>query len=673
MSDHIKMPDVVPLVRYLANGTQTVFAYPFPIFASEDLAVYLDGARQASGFTISEAGDTDGGAVTFATSPTAGIIVTLERRMPLERLTDFMEGGDFSAQAINTELDFLTAGLQQVQRDQSPMLRYHDHETPGTTALPDRQTRAGKALGFDGDGNPVAVSLAGSMAAPNFTAQGVGAVTRTTSDKFSDGVSVKDFGAKGDGLTDDTLAIQKAIAAHSSIYVPPGTYLISQPLVLGSNQTLVGAGQSATIKANTLVNILEIVASYVTVQNLRLEGGQVGIKLFGRDAPCVNVTVSDVTVWQAKTGILLDGYTDTNRPTYWNNFDRVTVLQPAVNGIHLACSGAGDTPNANRFHECRVYSLGATMSGHGLYVEKGAFNNSFIDFEANVHPTALACVRVGAGSNKTLFVNLYTESSNEVPNIQLDLGSIETAIYNLLSMSNGAAIYDLSGGQYTAYNAGFPYKNRLQRSSVTDMTAKLQRFDTEYIDTYGTVTLDLSHSVHLVSSFGGALTVNLPNAGDAPGAMMVIKKIDSSKNVITVKETGGNGPDGSDAYLGSENDYIQLLSNGAEWFVIASSRSAGNTRFFDGSGIYDIDMAVDTYFISSFGGAVTARLPPANAAKSVGRTVTIKKTDVSSNVVTVSVQGGPGPDQYNQPLTSQFSAITVVSDGGQWFIVSRFN
>ena len=34
---HIKMPDVAPLVRYLADGAQTVFDYPFPIFASEDI------------------------------------------------------------------------------------------------------------------------------------------------------------------------------------------------------------------------------------------------------------------------------------------------------------------------------------------------------------------------------------------------------------------------------------------------------------------------------------------------------------------------------------------------------------------------------------------------------------------------------------------------------------
>ena len=282
-------------------------------------------------------------------------------------------------------------------------------------------------------------------------------------------------------------------------------------------------------------------------------------------------------------------------------------------------------------------------------------------------------MRVGAGSNKSLFVNLYTELSNTVPNIQLDAGSIETAIYNLLSASDGAAIYDLSGGQYTAYNAGFPYKNRLQRTTVTDLNAKLQRYDTEYIDASGTVTLDLSHSIHLVSSFGGALTVELPPAGDASGVMMCIKKIDSSKNVITVSEDGaGAGPDGTSYYLGSENDYVQMLSNGAEWFVISSNRSAGNTRYYDGTGTYDIDMAVDTYFLSSFGGALTARLPPANATKAAGRTVTIKKTDVSANVITVSVQGGGGLDQYSQTLTSQFDAITAVSDGSQWFILARF-
>ncbi len=674
MTDHIKMPDVTPIVRYLANGSETEFEYPFPIFASEDLSIFINGARQISGFTIEGAGETTGGTVTFDTAPAEDAVVTLARFMPIERMTDFLEGGDFSAQSINNELDYMVAVMQQVNRAVDLMLRYGDFETPGEVELPSRTLRANKALGFDADGDPIAVSLEGSMAAPDFTAFGTGAVTRTSTDKFGDMISVKDFGAVGDGVADDTEAFQKALAVHDAVYIPPGTYLITGTIALEPYKALIGAGQSSIIacQSNAFVAI-EIPCGFTTLQNFRIEGGLVGIKLYGEDSECVQNSISDIQIIAPATGVLLDGHDDTNKPCYWNNFTRVLVDQPSTHGFHLTKTGAGDTPNANKFHACRVYSHGADISGAGFYVQHGAFNNAFIDCEANVKGTAQGCFIIGAGSDKTLLVNPFAESNNEVPNIKLESGSIETSIINLLSASNGAAIWDLSGGEYTAYNAGFPHKNRLQRTTCTDMNATLQRFDTEYIDTSGTVTLDLSHSVHLVSSFGGALTVELPNAEDASGVMMVVKKIDSSANVITITEDGGGaGPDGRNYYLGAENDFAMMLSNGAEWFVIASNRAPGNTRYHDGTGTYDIDMAVDTYLLSSFGGALTARLPPANAPESVGRTVTIKKIDVSANAVTVTEQGGSGPDQSSQPLADQYDAITVVSDGGQWFIVNRF-
>lgn len=673
INEHIKMPAVSPLIRFVANGTQTTFQYPFPIFASEDLAVYFDGARQYSGFDVSDAGETNGGTIEFDTAPSSGTVLTLERRLPLERVTDFIEGGDFSAQAINNELDYLTASVQQIDRALSPMLRYSDHEMAGNVEMPTRTQRANKALGFDGNGDPIAVSLEGSMAAPDFTASGTGAVTRTSHDKFSDALSVKDFGAKGDGLTDDTLAIQKALTAYDSVYLPEGRYLISGTITIKARQTLKGAGQTSVLECQDhSFNAIEVVEDHSCLANFRIEQGNIGIKLYGRDRPVVQTSVCDITIVQANTGVQLDGYNDTNKPCYWNNFDRVLVEQPAINGFHLTKSGAGDTPNANKFHACRAYSLGADITNAGFYIEHGQFNNSFIDCEANVKGTAQGCFIIGANSNKTLLINPYAESFNQVPNIKLENGSIETAIYNLLSVSDGAAIWDLSGGDYTAYNAGFPFKNRLQKTTVTDLNATLQRFDTEYIDASGTVTLDTSHSVHLVSSFGGALTVNLPNAANAVGVSMTVKKIDSSQNVITVAEDSGNGPDSRNYYLGSENDYVMMLSNGAEWFVTASNRTAGNTRYYDGSGIYDIDMSVNTYLVSSFGGALTARLPPANAPEAIGRTVTIKKIDVSSNIVNVSELGGSGPDGYTQPLNAQYKAITVVSDGARWFIVNKF-
>jgi hypothetical protein len=554
------------------------------------------------------------------------------------------------------------------------MLRYSDHETPGASVLPDKGVRSGKVFGFDGDGNPAIYEPGDSMAPPSFTASGTGAVTRLITDKAADLISVKDFGAVGDGLTDDTTAIQNALQAHDSVFLPEGTYLISATISLTARKSLIGAGQSSNIICQSNgFNAIEVPQYQSEIRNLRIEGGDVAIKLFGSISECTQNSVSDVVIIGAGTGIQLDGYNDTEKPCYWNNFSRILIEQPLVNGVHLTKTGSGDTPNANRFDKVRVYSKGAATSNAGFYVEYGSFNNSFIDCEANVNGTsAQGCFIIGAGSNKTLLINPYAESSNLVPNIKLESGSVETSIFNLLSMSDGAAIWDLSGGEYTAYNAGYPYKNRMQRTTITDLTATLQRYDTEYIDATGTVSLDLSHSVHLVSSYGGALTVELPAAADAVGVQMTIKKIDSSANIITVTEDGGVGPDGGAFYLGGENDFVTVLSNGAEWHVIASNRTAGNTRFFDGSGTYDIDMAVDVYLLSSYGGTLTARLPPANAPEAVGRRVTIKKTDPSGNTVYVSEQGGSGPDGYTQPLSDQFDALSVVSNGSQWYILSRF-
>ena len=54
---------------------------------------------------------------------------------------------------------------------------------------------------------------------------------RTLPDRFAETVSVKDFGAVGDGVTDDTAAIQAAINAPTkSIFFPAGTYRTTAPL-----------------------------------------------------------------------------------------------------------------------------------------------------------------------------------------------------------------------------------------------------------------------------------------------------------------------------------------------------------------------------------------------------------------------------------------------------------
>jgi hypothetical protein len=75
-----------------------------------------------------------------------------------------------------------------------------------------------------------------------------GAVARTQHDKNAEFISVRDFGAKGDGTTDDTAAVQKANDALSAtggtIYFPPSTgrYVINGVIVNSANVTWLGTG-----------------------------------------------------------------------------------------------------------------------------------------------------------------------------------------------------------------------------------------------------------------------------------------------------------------------------------------------------------------------------------------------------------------------------------------------
>jgi len=66
----------------------------------------------------------------------------------------------------------------------------------------------------------------------NYNQGGTGAQTRTVENKLQEFVSVKDFGATGDGVTDDTAAIQAAIDASESVYFPSGVYKIISTLNL---------------------------------------------------------------------------------------------------------------------------------------------------------------------------------------------------------------------------------------------------------------------------------------------------------------------------------------------------------------------------------------------------------------------------------------------------------
>jgi hypothetical protein len=127
-----------------------------------------------------------------------------------------------------------------------------------------------------------------------YLANGAGATARTIQTKLRETVSVKDFGALGDGVADDTVAIQAAIDSLSSdggvVHFPPGTYRVARNI---------GTNDRWGIK--------------VTNSSITLKGDQAFLRRFNTDIstyalayPILLVGVPDSNVAAPTTNVMID-------------------------------------------------------------------------------------------------------------------------------------------------------------------------------------------------------------------------------------------------------------------------------------------------------------------------------------------------------------------------------
>jgi len=304
MAEHIRIGDVAPRVQYVADGTRTDFAFPFPIFENDDLEVRLGAVPLVGGYGVTGAGATEGGHAIFASPPPAGETVTLRRRIRVERNTDFQDNGLLRARTLNDELDRLVAVLQEQRDEVGSALRQDPSEVGGRMVLPTRSARANRLLGFDANGDATIFPRDSGLV----TAPYPGAVPRTAEDKLSERLSVRDFGAMGDGATDDGPALQAAMnaaaASGKGLLVGEGSFRTTQPLTLpgaaaglimrgriiydgpaGMTALTIGDGGAARNANKILTGLTVIRAS----QSDWLSEGDIGLVLRNLDASQVEI------------------------------------------------------------------------------------------------------------------------------------------------------------------------------------------------------------------------------------------------------------------------------------------------------------------------------------------------------------------------------------------------
>lgn len=401
---------------YVATGSSDTFNGPMAYLASQ-LVVTRRRAGVESGvapseYVVSRLARANGTSIKFNVMPLAGDEILIRRVVPYDQLTDVTNQGAFHADVIERGFDERVFQIQQLADAIGRALTIRD-DYP--LALPNMQLpdpEANKAIGWNSTktalqnidlSGPADLLLRTDLATPAsgasivaFRQAGTGARGRTVEAKLRDVISVKDFGAIGDGnqhplseryatlaaaqvdyphalaLTDqiDWAASQAAINYVANIVTggarggwlefPAGRYVTNRELVVdvGKPVNIRGCGEGTQFRATGSINVFRLKTNMI-IRDLMFVGAFSGVS----------------------TGIYMDAA----------NVARVEacIFQNQATGIVLNNTFAAEVASCV-FDVCNNYGIYAGTGAHNSVIEKNNFfsvgvsgNGQAIAFDVN--------------------------------------------------------------------------------------------------------------------------------------------------------------------------------------------------------------------------------------------------------------------------------------------------